>query len=641
MNRKIFSLFLVITLVFGCFSFVFADQSYTVKPGDVLWKIAEQFDTTYQALAEYNKIANPNLIYAGQIIKIPGSSDTDIPAVSDEAAADTVLKNGTVYTIDENNTVAQAVAIKDDKIVYVGSNAGAAAFIGSSTQVVDLKGKIVMPGMVDSHVHRSGSALTELYDIYLYECLTKEDTLTTIKAFVDANPDLEVYWGAGFSMGLAGDPRGPKAEWLDEICSDKPIILTSNDGHNTWMNTKAFEMNGITKDTPAPTGGTVQVDPVTGELWGNLTDADSLITMEQTYEDWQITESMAYFQDYMNEWGYTSIMSISDTYLDAFKELDDADKLTMRVNAGMCFVPEKTLDAQMKEMNDIKATYDSDLIDITTVKFFSDGVIEGMTGWLLEPYDPAAGLDPDYVSEPIWEQSVLNRFFDRILSEDYQIHVHSIGDASTRSVLDAFEYAQDKNGDQEYRNVITHLQVVDEADKVRMGELDIIGSTQPFWHLKEPEWWDYVDSVALGPERAWTEYPVKSLMDNGVMMTFSGDHPVSPINNPFWAIEVAVTRNLNVPEFYAVDPITDIDDTTWLLNPDERISVLDAVKAYTINGAYQLYRDDTTGSVEVGKFADMIVVDQDIFKINPLNIDSTKVLTTIFNGEPVFGDYNY
>lgn len=641
MKHKTLCLFLVIALFLGCFSFVFADQSYTVKPGDVLWKIARQYNMTYQEIAEYNSIANPHLIFPGQIIKIPGSAIADKPAVSDEDAADTVLKNGTVYTIDEDNTIAQAVAYKDGKIIYVGSNAGADAYIGSSTQVVDLKGKIVMPGMIDSHVHRSGSALTELYDIYLYECLTKEDTLATIKAFVDANPDLDVYWGAGFSMGSAGDPRGPKAEWLDEICADKPIILTSNDGHNTWMNSKAFEMNGITKDTAAPTGGTIQVDPVTGELWGNITDADSLITMEQTYEDWQITESMAYFQDYMNEWGYTSIMSISDTFLDAFKALDDAGKLTMRVNAGMCFVPEETLEAQMKEMNDIKATYDSDLVDITTVKFFADGVIEGMTGWLLEPYDPAAGLDPDYVSEPIWKQSVMEKFFDRILSEGYQIHVHSIGDAATRSVLDAYDYAQTKNGDQEYRNVITHLQVVDDADKVRMGELGIIGSTQPFWHLKEPEWWDYVDSVALGPERAWTEYPVKSLMDNGVRMTFSGDHPVSPINNPFWAIEVAVTRNLNVPEFYGVDPITDIDDPTWLLNPDERISVLDAVKAYTINGAYQLYRDDTTGSIEVGKFADMIVVDQDIFKINPLNIDSTKVLTTIFNGEPVFGDYKY
>jgi predicted amidohydrolase YtcJ len=639
-RRKTVSILLVLSLVLGCFSFAFADQSYTVQPGDFLWKIAQKYGTTYQRLAEFNGIANPHLIFPGQVIKVPDSTPPDEP-VSTKDTADTILTNGVIYTIDDSNTIAQAVAIKGDKILFVGSDADAKAHIGPATKVVDLKGKVVLPGMVDSHVHRAGTALTELYDIYLYEETTKEGTLAAIKEFIDANPELDVYWGAGFSVGMAGNPRGPKAEWLDEICADKPIILTSNDGHNKWLNSKALEMNGITKDTVEPTGGTIQKDPVTGELWGTLTDASSLIIMKQTYEDWQLTEAMAYFQDYMNAFGYTTIMSISDTYWDAFKELDDAGKLTMRVNAGMTFEPEESLESQMAEMNAIKEKYDSDLVDITTAKFFADGVIEGMTGYLLEPYDEAAGLDPDYVSEPLWQQDMLNTFFDRILSEGYQIHVHSIGDASTRYVLDGFEYAQARNADRDLRNVITHLQVVDDSDKVRMGKMGIIGSTQPFWHFKEPDWWDYVDSVALGLPRAWEEYPVKSLIDNDIIVTFSGDHPVSPINNPFWAIEVAVTRNLNNPEFYGVDPITSIDDPTWLLNPEERISVLDAVKAYTINGAYQLFRDDVIGSVEVGKYADLVVIDQDIFKIDPLKIDGIKVLTTIFNGTVVFGDYNY
>lgn len=640
LRRKTVSILLALSLVLGCFSFAFADQTYVVKPGDVLWKIAQKYETTYQKLAEYNGIQNPHLIFPGQVVKIP---DGTPPADSGSAkvTADTVLTNGVIYTIDDKNTVAQAVAIKGDKILFVGSSADVKAYIGPATKVVDLKGKVVLPGMVDSHVHRAGTALTELYDIYLYEVTTKEETLAAIKEFIDANPELDVYWGAGFSVGMAGNPRGPQKEWLDEICPDKPVILTSNDGHNKWLNSKALEMNGITKDSVAPVGGTIQKDPQTGELWGTLTDASELIIMKQTYEDWQLTEAMAYFQDYMNAYGYTTIMSIADTYLDAFKELDDAGKLTLRVNAGMTFEPEESLESQMAEMNAIKEKYDSDLVDITTAKFFADGVIEGMTGYLLEPYDAAAGLDPDYVSEPMWEQEMMNTFFDRLLSEGYQIHVHSIGDAATRYVLDAYEYAQAKNAGKDFRNIITHLQVVDNADKARMAELGIIGSTQPFWHFKEPDWWEYVDSVALGLPRAWEEYPVKSLIDNGIIVTFSGDHPVSPINNPFWAIEVAVTRNLNNPEFYGVDPITDIDDPTWLLNPAERISVLDAVKAYTINGAYQLFREDTIGSIEVGKYADLIVTDRDVFKINPLEIDGIKVLTTIFNGKVVHGDYNY
>ena len=246
MKRKILSLFLVTALVFCSFSFVFADQSYTVQPNDVLWKIAQKFDTNYQKLAEYNGIKNPHLIFPNQIIKIPDKSAVKPKEpVKDSLAADTVLKNGTVYTIDKANTVTQAVALKGNEIIFVGSNADAEAYVGSLTKVVDLKGKVVMPGMVDTHVHRSGSALTELFDIYLYECIDKEDTLKAIKEFIDANPDLDVYWGAGYSMGMAGDPRGPKAEWLDAICSDKPIILTSNDGHNTWLNTKALEIQSL------------------------------------------------------------------------------------------------------------------------------------------------------------------------------------------------------------------------------------------------------------------------------------------------------------------------------------------------------------------------------------------------------------
>ncbi|MDO4553485.1 MAG: amidohydrolase, partial [Bacillota bacterium] len=569
-----------------------------------------------------------------------GGTGGDEEAVDTAEAADTVYTNGKVYTVDAENTVAQAVAVKDGVIAFVGSDEDAQAYIGEATEVVDLNGKIMMPGLIDTHVHRSGTALTELYDIYLYESITKEQTLEDIRAFIEANPDLEVYWGAGYTVGMAGDPKGPKAEWLDEICDDKPIILKSNDGHNLWLNSIALEMNGITPETEPPTGGTVHVDPITGELWGSLTDAGSLVTMTQTYEDWQITESIDYFQEYMHAWGYTSIMSISDTYVESFAELESNGELTMRVNAGLRMNPGE-LEPQIEALNQLRDTYNSDLINITTAKFFADGVIEGMTGWLLEPYAETSGMPEGYVSEPYWEQDMLNQFFAACMENGYQIHIHSIGDASTKSMLDGFEYAVGELGEGDYRNVLTHLQVVRDEDKVRMGELDIIGSLQPFWHFKEPEWWEYVDLIALGEERAWTEYPAKSLQDQGVLLTFSGDHPVSPVNNPFWAIEAAVTRNLNNPDYYGVEDITDMDDPTWLLNPDERVDVLTALQAYTINGAFQLFREDSIGSLEVGKFADLIVVDQDIFEIDPIRIDSTQVLATVFNGQVVYGGYEF
>ena len=655
-KRLLFSILLVVSLIVSSFGFAFAADTYTVKQGDVLWKIAEKYNTTYQELAQHNQITNPNLIYVNQIINIPDSNAAQTSGSTPEKpsattpstqptvsiAADTILTNGTIYTIDNKNTVAEAIAIKDGKILFVGSKTGAEAYKGSSTKVVDLAGKVVMPGFVDAHVHAPGAKLTELFDIYLYESITKEQTLADIKAFIDAHPDLTEYWGSGYTVGMAGDAKGPKAEWLDAICADKPVILTSNDGHNMWLNSKALKMNGITKDTPNPAGGMIQKDPATGELWGSITDAESLITMTQTYTKTQQEEALKAFQESMNGWGYTSIMSIAPTSVDLerYRDLEQKGALTMRVNLAEKISPDQPFEPQLQSLIDLRKKLDSDLIDVTTAKFFADGVIEGMTGYLLKPYDAAAGLAPDYRSEFYWNPDELDKYFDRTMEEGFQIHVHSIGDAATRLVLDSMEYAQKENSTLDNRNVITHLQLVDDTDKARFGQLEIIAALQPYWHLKEPEWWEVVDRVALGYDRAYKEYPVKSLMDNGALLTGSGDHPVSPINNPFWAIEADVTRNLNNAEYYGVDDITDINDPTWLLNPAERVSVLDMVKAYTANGAYQLYREKTIGTLETGKFADMIIVDQDVFKINPLNIDKTKVLTTIFNGNVVYGKYN-
>jgi hypothetical protein len=655
-KRLAVSILLITALIFGSFGFSFGANSYTVQAGDVLWKIAEQFNTTYQELAEYNQIENPDLIYVNQVIKIPDSSaapaspaeppaaaPAPAPAPAQKPVADTILENGTIYTIDGNNSVAEAIAIKDGKILYAGSKAEVTAYKGDATEVVDLKGKVVMPGFIDGHVHAPGTALTELYDIYLYDALTKDTTLEAIKEFVDANPNLDVYWGSGYSLGISDDPKGPKKEWLDEICADKPIILTSLDGHNRWLNTKALEMNGITKDTPSPAGGLVHKDPVTGEPWGNLTDASSLVTMTQIYTPEQEENALKHFQESMNGWGYTSIMSIQPIDVDPerYAELEDQGELTMRVNLSGIIDNDAPFEPQLQAAVNMRQKYDSDLIDVTAMKYFADGVVEGTTAYLLEPYAPEAGLDPDYVSEFYWDPDELDQYFDKTMKAGFQIHVHSIGDAATRLVLDSFEYAQAHNPTVKARNAITHLQVVDDADKPRFGKLGVIAVLQPYWHLKEPEWYEYVDSVVLGEDRAYKEYPVKSLLDNGAILTASGDHPVTSVNNPFWAIECDVTRNLENAEYYGVDDITDINDPTWLLNPAERVSVLDMVKAYTINGAYQLYREDTVGSLEPGKFADMIVVDQDIFKINPLDIDKTQVLTTIFNGEAVSGDYSY
>ncbi|MDR1158472.1 MAG: amidohydrolase family protein [Oscillospiraceae bacterium] len=555
-----------------------------------------------------------------------------------------VLKNAVVYTVEGTNwdvAPQQSLAVgADGKFLYVGSDEGVQAYIGEDTQVRDMRGKVVLPGLGDGHVHPPGTALTEMYNIYLYTSITKEQTLADIRAYIEANPELDAYWGGGFTMGIGGEEaegRGPKKEWLDEICSDKPVILTSNDGHSRWLNSKALEMNGITKDTTHPTGK-VQKGP-DGALWGTLTDASSLIGMSQQFSAEQQRRGLASYQDSMIQWGYTqgNMILPSPDYVDYMLQMEKDGDWHMHANLATRFSPGNKFEDDLKVFLDAReAAKDSDLIAVTTGKFFEDGVVEGMTAYLGAPYAPAAGLASDFVSVPLWDLASLKRYFDTLMKNGGQIHVHAIGDEATTQTLDAMAYAQEQNPSVDARNTITHLQVVKDADKARMGQLHVIGSTQPFWHLKEPEWYEYVDKVALGEDRAYKEYPVKSLIDSGVVVTFSGDYPVSPVNDPFWAIEASVTRNLNNPEYYGVDDITDINDPAWLLNPAERISVKQAVEAYSINVAYQLFAEDRFGSIKVGKDADFIVIDQDILKINPLRIDQTKVLATVFGGTLVY-----
>lgn len=561
----------------------------------------------------------------------------------DETSAKTVLKNGVIYTVEGekwNETPAQAVAIAEDgTIIAVGSDSDMEQYTSDNTNVVDLEGKAVLPGFIDTHVHAPGTAMSELYSIYLYEDMTKENSLATIKKYIDEHPDQEEYWGEGYNMGMAADGKGPKKEWLDEICSDKPIILTSNDYHSVWMNSKAFEMNSITKDTPNPLGGMIQKDPNTGELWGVLTDASALLTMEQVFTKEQEIEGFKLFQENMSAWGYTG-MSSAGTFIDneIFKEFEDAGNLNMRPNLSNRFSPDSDFEKDLAKLIEMKKTLDSELIDVTTAKLFGDGVVEGMTAYLLEPYAPEAGLGAEYRSDFLWDPKVLKKNMSAIMKEGFQIHVHSVGDGSTRAVLDAMEFAQKENPDVDARNIITHLQVIDEVDLPRFGELGIIAAAQPFWHLKEPDWFEPVDQTVLGKERASKEYPLKSLKDNGAVLTFSGDFPVSPINNPFWAIEAAVTRNLNAPEYYGYDDIEDMDDPTYLLNADERITLAEAIEAYTKNGAYQNFREDSVGTLAAGKYADMIVLGADPFAVDPLRLDSIKVKATIFNGDTVYGE---
>jgi predicted amidohydrolase YtcJ len=426
--------------------------------------------------------------------------------------------------------------------------------------------------------------------------------------------------------------------------------LESSDGHSLWLNTAALELCGITAETEAPIGGKIHIDPGTGGPSGILTDAHALVNRKPSYTFAQEVEAARLYQQKQLAWGHTAALHIAPHFGDpaAVAAVAAAGDWKMRVNMCALAEPDRAISETLEEARgyeEMFAPY-GDRFRTTSVKFFEDGVVEGLTAYLNEPYEEAAAGRPGYRSEPIWEQEQLKEGFKAVTAAGYQIVVHSIGDAATRETLLALKAAREETaagaGDDAVRrwgerDVITHLHLAGETEIGLLKELGVIASYQPFWHFKEPFWYEEIERGHLGEKRAMDAYPVRTILDRGIPVTFSGDYPASPINDSFWAIETAVTRNLANPVPYGVEDISSMDDELWLRNPGERITVKEAVEAYTIAGARQLFREDEIGSLEAGKQADFIVIDQDIFVIDPIRIDGTKVLAVYIAGEKVFG----
>ncbi|WP_153971378.1 amidohydrolase [Romboutsia faecis] len=559
---------------------------------------------------------------------------------------DIVIINAKVYTIDKEDSIKESIAIKNKKIIYVGNNKDINKYIKKDTKVIDAKGNIILPGMVDSHIHPPGTALTELYEVSLYGLNSIDEYKEAIRIFIDKNPDVKVVYGGGWSLGIFEGKelgKGPKKEHLDDISIDIPIVLRAYDGHTMWLNSKAFKEFNINIDTQCPNGGKIEINEETNELWGTLKESAIHIIEEHNYSEEEYMKAFELFQRKMHEFGITSILSMSGMKFgmspNAYKRLFEEGKLKMRISNSIIIFSDEDIKSQIDEIKNIREKYDLDLFKTTTIKLLADGVIEGSTAYLLEPYKVEAGMGTDYYGEFLWKEEILENTIKYCNENNFSIHVHSVGDGSTKKVLDAVEKNYKLQEKKDFRNTITHLQLVNNNDIRRFKELSIIAAVQPYWHIKGPKWWDEVDYKLLG-DRAKYEYPLNSFIKEGVIITSSSDHSVTPEPNPFYAIEAGVTRNLYNSKYFGVEDINNIDDERYLLNKDERISVMDMVKSFTINGAYAIFRENEIGSIEVGKYADFIVVDRDIFNIDPIDIEKTKVLITFFNGEIVYESNN-
>lgn len=538
-----------------------------------------------------------------------------------QVGAELVLRNGAVYTVDSARTWSEAVAIRAGRIVFVGSNQQAKAFISTATRVVDLKGRMLMPAFQDAHIHPISAGL-EAGACDLNGLKTAAEYVAAIKKYADAHPQAAWITGGGWLMSAFGPGGMARRELIDAVVPDRPVFLSSSDGHTAWANSKALELAHVTNDTPDPKDGRIDRDPKTGVAIGSLQEgADALVaTKVPPASDAERQEGLRHAVKLLNGYGITALQdaSVNEEDLKTYRALDEHGELSLRVVAAIWWERRAGLE-QIGNIKRLREKYSGGHIDAGTVKIMQDGVMENYTAVLLKPY-----LKPGSVRGiPMVDPQLLKRAVTRLDAEGFQVHFHAIGDGAVREALDAVAAARRQNGDLGHRHHIAHLELIDPADVPRFRELDVIANFQPLWAFAD----EYITKLTvpfLGPERSSRLYPIGTLYRSGALIAFGSDWSVSS-PNPLEEIMVAVTR---------MGPMGETE-TPFL--PAERINLPEALAAFTINAAYTNRLEKQTGSIEVGKLADLVVLDRNLFAIPPTQIAKVRVLVTIFEGKEVHG----
>lgn len=564
-----------------------------------------------------NLRAAPMMISAVLASLIFAISLRAVPAEAEERPADIVFQNGSVYTVDATRSWAEAVAIRDARIVYVGTTAGAIKLVGPRTRTIDLRGKMLLPGFHDSHVHLIGGGI-EMAECNVNGMTTLEQIQEAVRQYAARHPDKKWIRGGGWPLTLeAGNPH---KRLLDAIVPDRPVILDAFDGHSLWANSRALEIAGITKETPDPPRGRIERDPVTGEPTGTLRESAGLLVINKVppYSHEDYVAGLRRGLQLANQFGITSVQEASarDWHLEALADLDRSNQLTVRAVAAMRVDPVK-YDSQLAQFVEWRKKYQGKRLRAISAKIFLDGVIESRTASLLEPY-----LGSDDRGWLNYEPEVLKPLAAELDRLGFQIHIHAIGDRAIQCSFDALEFARARNGSRDSRHHLAHIQLFHPSDLPRFRQLGVIANFQPLWASAD----DYIVKMTepvLGPERSRWLYPIRTVAESGAMIVGGSDWSVTSMN-PLEAIQVAVTRR----------GISDGPGTPWI--SEEVVDLPLMIAAYTINGAYVNFQEQETGSIEVGKAADLIVLNRNLFEIPRHEMHNVKVELTLLDGQVVY-----
>jgi len=535
-----------------------------------------------------------------------------------------IFINGNIHTFDQELSVVEAIFIRDGYIQKVGKQEDILKSADDGTEIIDLEGKMLMPAFHDAHAHPIWNGMDQ-YQCEVFGLMDLEQIQDKIRSCLEGDYAKSTGWVIGAGLNAALFPAAnPRKNLFDEVSKEIPIYIEISDGHNALVNSKALELANITKQTPNPDKGIIERDPITGEPSGTLREPSAMnlvVNVAPKESDELHRNGLRYAQGLANSYGITSMIdtAVNEKYLESFNHLAERDELNLRIIGCIEYGREHYVQefSGFEDLYKRRSMFEHERINPNCVKIFIDGVLEGQTGAILEPY-----LDSGSYGQLYFSQEELNKAIARFDADHIQVMTHAIGDRAVRSGLDAYEYAINTNGMNDNRHHISHLQLIHKEDIPRFSELKVSANFQATWALPD-EWITEINIPELGIERVNRMYPIRSVHDAGGTIVGGSDWAVTTMN-PLVAIETALTRQ---------DPTDRIKGT---LNESEQMELTEMIKAYTINAAHLMHQDHLTGSIEMGKYADLIILEENLYEIPRKNIGEVKVTQTLLEGETVF-----
>lgn len=539
---------------------------------------------------------------------------------------DLAFVNGRVYTVDESRPWAEAVVVRNDTIIYVGDEAGAMPYTGPDTLVRDVGGRLMLPGFVEAHMHFvSSGSIADVLELNIGQSV--DEWIAAIAAYAAANPTLPVLFGYGFTASAFGD-AGPHRNLIDAVVPDRPVIIMDEGWHTAWLNSAALEVLNVTQDTQDPVPGyAYYARDENGDATGFLLEDVAAHAAEVLYPvtEERVVDGLGVMTDIMNSMGITTAFDASAMEFDkdfvkqVLDRVAQRGELTVRVFGAAATYSVDEVDLAVERAVEWGEHVRGNGFHYNALKIFSDGTLEARTAAMFEDYQG----DPGNSGHTVFSEAQLTAMITDAASRNIDVHVHALGERAVHEALNAISVARTGHAGSTTNYVLIHIEVIADEDIPRFAELGVFAQTSPLWFAYDNHGQQFVSDDQF--QRYW---PVRSLEREGARLAFGSDFPATGLGiaglSPLLNIEIGHTRQNPGEPGAPVQP-----------RASERLSLESLIRGYTLGPAQMLHMEDRIGSIEVGKKADLVVLDQDIFAIDAYSIHETEVVLTVMDGKIV------